>query len=175
MYILHYGKKVGWWRQCYALDSVQLGNLGSSHSHGCYFDIYHLPKDCCRPCTLLHGDCVSWKHWPLTAGWCTLPHCKKFFRSGLRNRKKSSMCCLGLQISPYLNSWANKADPWRPASKLAGHKGSAVNVLVLDTTWNVQRSCRVNVLTGQQHKEGLQNVRQVVLMLLLLLLLLLSV
>ncbi|KAK3543232.1 hypothetical protein QTP70_014109 [Hemibagrus guttatus] len=29
--------------------NVLLGNLGSCHPCGCYFDTYHLPKHCCRP------------------------------------------------------------------------------------------------------------------------------
>ncbi|XP_051512984.1 uncharacterized protein LOC127417191 isoform X2 [Myxocyprinus asiaticus] len=36
--------------------NVLLGNLGSWHSCGCYFDTYQLPKDCCRPRTPLHGN-----------------------------------------------------------------------------------------------------------------------
>ncbi len=43
------GKKVGWQRQCYALGNVLPGNLGFWHSNGCYFDTYHLPKNCCKP------------------------------------------------------------------------------------------------------------------------------
>ncbi len=56
---------------CYALDNVLLGNPGSWQL--CYFDMYHLPKDCCRPQTPLHGNGVSCWLWP---GLCTLPHCK---------------------------------------------------------------------------------------------------
>jgi len=37
------------------LGNVLLGNLGSCHPCGCYFDTYHLPKHCCRPCTPFHG------------------------------------------------------------------------------------------------------------------------
>ncbi len=42
---IHYGKKTGQQRQCYA-----------AYARGCYLDTYHLPKDCWRPCTPLHGS-----------------------------------------------------------------------------------------------------------------------
>ncbi|KAK3543439.1 hypothetical protein QTP70_020917, partial [Hemibagrus guttatus] len=45
---MHYGNKASWRRQC--LGNVLLGNLGSCHPCGCYFDPYHLPKRCYRPC-----------------------------------------------------------------------------------------------------------------------------
>ncbi len=41
---MHYGKKASWRRQCDVLGNVLLGNFGSCHSCGCYFDTYHLPK-----------------------------------------------------------------------------------------------------------------------------------
>ena len=47
---MHYGKKASWRRQCDAFGNVLLGNLGSCHPCGCYSDMYHLPKHCCRPC-----------------------------------------------------------------------------------------------------------------------------
>ncbi|KAK3520557.1 hypothetical protein QTP70_026490 [Hemibagrus guttatus] len=53
---MHYGKKVSQRRQCHALGNVLLGNLGSCHPCGCYFDTYHLPKHCCSPCTPFHGN-----------------------------------------------------------------------------------------------------------------------
>ncbi|KAK3575103.1 hypothetical protein QTP86_020701, partial [Hemibagrus guttatus] len=53
---MHYGKKASWWRQCHALGNILLKNLGSCHPCGCYFDTYHLPKHCCRPCTPFHGN-----------------------------------------------------------------------------------------------------------------------
>ncbi len=60
-------------RQAGVLCSGQCsaGNPGSWQL--CYFDMYHLPKDCCRPQTPLHGNGVSCWLWP---GLCTLPHCK---------------------------------------------------------------------------------------------------
>ncbi|KAK3553071.1 hypothetical protein QTP86_031172 [Hemibagrus guttatus] len=45
-------------RQCHALGNVMLGNLGSCHPCGYYFDTYHLPKHCCRPCTPFHGNAI---------------------------------------------------------------------------------------------------------------------
>ena len=48
---IHYGKKASQWRQCDILGNVLLGNLGSCHPYGCYFDTYNLPKHCCRKCT----------------------------------------------------------------------------------------------------------------------------
>ncbi|KAK3509829.1 hypothetical protein QTP70_012764 [Hemibagrus guttatus] len=53
---MHYGKKASRWRQCHALGNVLLGNLGSCHPCGYYFDMYHIPKQCCRPCTPFHGN-----------------------------------------------------------------------------------------------------------------------
>ncbi len=38
---LHYGKKAVQQRQFYALGNVLLENIGSCHSHKCYFDTYH--------------------------------------------------------------------------------------------------------------------------------------
>ncbi len=61
------GKKAGRRRQCYALGNVLLGDLGSWHSCGCYFDTYHLPKHCCRPRTPFHGSGVPWRQCPLSA------------------------------------------------------------------------------------------------------------
>ena len=60
-------------RQCDALGSVLLGNLGSCHPCGCYFDMYHLAKHYCRPCTPLHGNSIPWWLWPLSARQCTVP------------------------------------------------------------------------------------------------------
>ena len=74
---MHYGKKASWQRQCDALGNVLLGNLGSCHSPcGCYFDMYHLPKNCRRPRTPFHGNCIPWWMWPLSAGWCAMPQSK---------------------------------------------------------------------------------------------------
>uniref|UniRef100_A0AAY5JYT4 Cadherin domain-containing protein n=1 Tax=Esox lucius TaxID=8010 RepID=A0AAY5JYT4_ESOLU len=44
------------WRQCDALGNVLLGNLGSCHSCGCKFDMYHLPDHFCRPSAPFHGN-----------------------------------------------------------------------------------------------------------------------
>ena len=43
--------------------------LVSSHSCGCYFDMYHLPKHCCRPCAPFHGNGIPWWHWQDNAPW----------------------------------------------------------------------------------------------------------
>ena len=59
-------KKASRLRHCDALG--MLGNLGSFHPCGCYFDMYHLPKHCCRPCTPFHGNSIPWWLWPLSAG-----------------------------------------------------------------------------------------------------------
>ncbi|KAK3574005.1 hypothetical protein QTP86_034358, partial [Hemibagrus guttatus] len=53
---MHYGKKASQRRQCHALGNVLLGKIGFCHPCGCYFDTYHLPKHCCRPCTPFHGN-----------------------------------------------------------------------------------------------------------------------
>lgn len=42
----------------------------------CYSDIYHLPKHCCRPCAIFHGNGIPWWLWPFSAEWCTLPQSK---------------------------------------------------------------------------------------------------
>ena len=65
---IHYGKKASRWRQCDGLGSVLLGNLWSCHSCGWYFDMYHLPKHCCRSWAPFHGDGIPWWLWPLSAG-----------------------------------------------------------------------------------------------------------
>ncbi|KAK3518097.1 hypothetical protein QTP70_033324, partial [Hemibagrus guttatus] len=40
---MHYGKKASRQRQCHALGNVLLGNLGSCHPCGCYFDTRIMP------------------------------------------------------------------------------------------------------------------------------------
>ncbi len=65
---MQYSKKASLWRQCDALGNVLLGNLGSCHPCGCYFDTYYLPKHCCRPCIPFHGNHIPWWLWPLSAG-----------------------------------------------------------------------------------------------------------
>ena len=65
---MHYGKKGGRRSQCDALGNILLGNLGSCHLCGCYSDTYHLPKHCCRPCTLFHRNGIPWWLWPLSVG-----------------------------------------------------------------------------------------------------------
>lgn len=42
-------EKAGLHRRFDALANILLGKLGSRHPCGCYFDMYHLPKHCCRP------------------------------------------------------------------------------------------------------------------------------
>lgn len=58
---MHYGRSTIWQRQCDALGNALLGNLGSGPSCRCYFDIYHLPKHCSKPCTPLHGKGISFE------------------------------------------------------------------------------------------------------------------
>ncbi|KAK3570928.1 hypothetical protein QTP86_030463, partial [Hemibagrus guttatus] len=86
-------------RQCHALGNVLLGNLGSCHPCGCYFDMYHLPRHCCRPCTPFHVNGILWIHGG-------------------------------------------------PTSQLTGIKGSVANILVPDTTANLQGSSGDHALTG---------------------------
>lgn len=63
---MHYGEKLSGQRQCIALGSVLLGSLLSWHQGGFYFEIYNLPKHCCRWCTSFYGNCIPWWPWPLS-------------------------------------------------------------------------------------------------------------
>lgn len=79
------------------------------------FDMYYLPKDCCRPRTSLH-----WWQWPVLGRIMHFTTLQKLFRNGLRNITKSSKCCLGFQIaqisiqlSIYGMCWMSKSDPWK--------------------------------------------------------------
>ena len=55
-------------RQCDALGNALLGNQGTCHPCGCYFDTSHLPQHCCRTCTPVHGNSIPCWLWPLSAG-----------------------------------------------------------------------------------------------------------
>ena len=50
---MHCGEKESWQRPCGALGNVLLGNLGSCHPCGCYFDMYHLPMHYYRSYSLM--------------------------------------------------------------------------------------------------------------------------
>ena len=52
----HYGKKAS--RQIWCFG--QCSDLGSCYPCGCYFDMYHLPKHCCRLCTPFHVSNIPW-------------------------------------------------------------------------------------------------------------------
>lgn len=65
-----------WLLPDYDLDNILLGNSGSWYSCGCYFDKYHLPKDCCRQFTPLHVNGLYWQN-PTKL--------QKLFRNGLRD------------------------------------------------------------------------------------------
>lgn len=77
--MMRWRKNASQQRQCKALAIVLLWNFGSCHSYGCYFDMCHLPKNCCKPCTPLHGNGISWWLCLLSA----LPQSKQWFRNGL--------------------------------------------------------------------------------------------
>ena len=47
----------------------QCSDLGACHQCGCYFDMYHLPKHCCRLCKPFHGNSIPW--------WL-VPHSKRY-------------------------------------------------------------------------------------------------
>lgn len=86
--------KTNWQRQFDALDNVLLGSLESCHRCECYFDTYHLPKHCCRPCT------PFWTVFPDDCGLSQQGNVRiKWFRNGLR----SWMCWVVLPNSSDLN------------------------------------------------------------------------
>ncbi len=55
---LNYGKKAGQGRQNHAL-------LGNWYSCECYCGKYHLPRDCYRLHTRIHGNGAPWWQWAL--------------------------------------------------------------------------------------------------------------
>ena len=144
---MHYGKKASRRRWCDALGNVLLGNLGSCHPWGCYFDRYHLPKHCYWPLTSFHANSIHWWLWPLS---------KKLFRNGLRNKTTGLRCLLGLQFPRSQSNWesvgcAGQTSLIRgdPTSQLTGFKGSAPNILVPDTTAHLQGYSGVHASMGQ--------------------------
>lgn len=89
-------------------------------SRGCYFDMNHPPKHCCRP---LHG--------------ISIPRC----HAGV------SLCRI-MRPAALKACSSDHSDPPRPLFSATGLKGSAANVLVPDTTGHLQRSC-VHASTNQ--------------------------
>lgn len=142
--MMHYGKKAGQRRQSDALGNVLLGNLGSCPSCACFFEMYHLPRDCCRLCTTLHGNGDgSGLFQPHNIPCHTATNCTQMV---LRNTTKSSRCFLGPQIPCGVRS-SITSNPSRPISQLAGIKGFAANVLLPDTPGHIQISCGVQSMS----------------------------
>lgn len=94
---------------------------GPLHPCGRYFDMYHLPKKCCRPCTPFHGTDISWWLWPLSPGRVPCHEAKT------------------------VQEWFSSA----PASQFTGLRGSAANMLEPVTTAHLHSFSRVNTSTGQ--------------------------
>ncbi len=109
------------------------------HPCGCYFDMHHQPKDCCRPCTTLMTIVFSagsglfqQDNAPATL--------QTLFRNGL-STWQSSRCCLGLQKCLDLNptehlSW----DPhlttcWTPSLMLQSCFGSTGGICTILGRW----------------------------------------
>lgn len=84
---------------------------GRLHPCGRYFDMYHLPKQCCRPCTPFHGTDISWWLWPLSPGRVPCHEAKM------------------------IQEWFLSAS----ASQFTGLRGSAANILEPDTTAHLHR------------------------------------
>lgn len=87
---MHHGMKASWQRQRDTMSNVLLWYLGSWHS-----------CRCCRSRTPLHGNNISWCHWPFSRIMHPVTQ-QKLFMNGFRNMRKTSRC------SPDLNfNWAS--------------------------------------------------------------------
>ena len=99
---MHYWKKASRRRQCDASGNALLGHLGSCHPCGCCSDMYHLPNQCCRPCTPFHGNGVPWWLWVMRRATK-----QKWFRNGLRAQQRVWGVELASKFPRSQSSWAS--------------------------------------------------------------------
>lgn len=138
---MHYGKKACQQKQHDALGNVLLGNLGSWHSCGCYFDTYQLPKHSCRGEDSLLANGISWWQWILSRIMSPTT-VQRLFRNSLRKMTEFKVLPWPPN-SPDVNTIDHLWDVEKQLSNLSSMEAlPAADILVPGTQ-------RVYISTGQ--------------------------
>lgn len=138
--------------------SDALGNvlLGSCHPWGCYFDMYHLAKHCCRPFTPFQFmETFPWIAFPRSQWGNATCHKAKMAQECFGEHNKSCDVDLSSNFPSSQSNWTSVGSARQtglihgsPLSQFTRLNLSAANILVADTTAHHRGSSGVHSLMG---------------------------